>query len=879
MNDRVARKMFRQLNRRIEKGLLSGHTFLGANGGQIEDRIRKFYRGEIDPPIQFSQKCNGEEQSLIIELTDSSKKVRKILRIWKIRNREEEEAGKKATEEILGYLACIDPEELYTSWEKQFDLAIRETLEMALLAYSRKQEILRQGISAAVAAIMSRNMSHNIGSHVLSYLVNEYTLNDKGVLAEQLRNEFEYDMVGKIFNKVLNQKKKGHSDERIKKSIPREAPKYTEGIHNFIQNNKHLLKYLKDRMDFIATVLTYVPSCTTMDLAKDFIGRETVSKNEQKSHESINFDAKIKNIAQEGFKNAFFCEMNLLLNYICFSEKIGGYNITREKLRISLDPYQFPIPVAIPGGAVGKQAFHTIVENIVRNCAKHGARSLVGEESLRFTIRIPDVDRLDIPANSVGFQNYKYDRNDLLRVSITDNVGNATSDSDIVKLLREGLEEKIVDRKGNLVRKNLGLKEMKVAAAFLLGIDPRDIVGNEIRVQNQSTGRKLITVDKFKGSNCLEFSFFLLKPKQILIITEANSRLVLDSGFREYGIDIIEKESPGYRNSLDECKKNKFRHRFIVYCTETKPVELNDDFLSRRSIFSTETKVGVLGTPDQLLKKVYRKWIRKQYNVGEMPILIFSNEVFDIWKGKTLNQEAIGCMTDCWKNLKASRPMILYLTHFEKSHKELSKVLNSSPNFFHEKKILSIDSITGANSTKQRIGDPVDAELLRLELIEAALTKVLIIDERLYEAASRRTPEVLELKGIDVWDLNVESDGKMFFNTLSAKNGLEILITDSQVNIMENVKKFHFLAIHQGIIDKIMERVRENNKQSEEGCLKIILVSLEKFANFCIIHSGRGKTMPVREGWRFMGYSELESWFMSDDKYEIVQGLYSIVGR
>lgn len=870
MNDRALRQMFSKLNDRIEKGLLSGHTFVG-DKGQITTRILKFYGGEFERPIEFSQASDGKEQQLIIKVDNSSKKVRKTVRIWKILDREEK------PKKHLGYLACIDPEGLYTSWEKQSDLAIRETVEMALLAYNRKQGILRQGISAAVAAIMSRNMSHNIGSHVLSYIVNEYALHDKGDLAKQLRKVIEDDIVGSIVNQVLDWKNESHSNEKIKTSIPN-LMKRKRGIDDFIQNNRYLLKYLKDRMDFIATVLTYVPSCTTMDFARDFIGRETVENESQKSPESINFDAKLRTRMTHGKpENSFFGDMNLLLNYICFSEKIGGHNITREKIHISLDPYRFPIPVAIPGGAIGKQAFYTIVENIVRNCAKHGARFLVGEDCLKFGIQLPDVEMIDTTADSADCQNYEYDRNDLLRVSITDNVGNATSDSDDVRRLREALEEEIVDGKGNLVRENLGLKEMKVAAAFLRGVDPRDIIGNEIR-QNGSAARKLIAVNKHSGSDCLEFSFFLLKPKQILIVTGTDSNLPLKGKFREYGIDIIKQGTPEYKKSLEECEKNKLRYRFIVYCTEKKPAKPNEDFLPRRTLFTTAEEIEVVENPDQLLKDVYKKWIKQQYNLEKMPVFFLSGEFFDIWKSKELNEDVIK-WPGCWKDLEDSKSKMIYLTHFEEDYPKLEKELNCSPNFIHEKKILSVDSITGANSTKQRIVDPVDTELLRLELIESALTKVLIIDERLYEAASRRTPEVLELKGIDVWDLDVESDGKLVFNTLSSKNDVRISIIGSQVNIRGCARKYDFLAIHQGIIDKIMERCSENAKQPEERCLETILGSLEQLASFFIIHSGRGKTKPVRQGWRFMGYSELESWFMSDDKYEIVQGLYSIVGR
>jgi len=45
-----------------------------------------------------------------------------------------------------------------------------------------KEKILEQSLRSAVAAIMARNMSHNIGSHVLNYLSNPEELNNLWII-------------------------------------------------------------------------------------------------------------------------------------------------------------------------------------------------------------------------------------------------------------------------------------------------------------------------------------------------------------------------------------------------------------------------------------------------------------------------------------------------------------------------------------------------------------------------------------------------------------------------------------------------------------------------------------------------------------------------
>jgi len=876
--DHVRSKIFSDLNDMIEKGLLSGHIFLGAKDDKIKDQIEIFYHGKIVSTLEICPKCKGKEQDLLLKLNADGKKVIKTIRIWTIYDKENEKTREIESENFDGYLACIDPKELYTSWEKQFDLQILETVEMALLAYNRKIKILKQGIRAAVAAIMSRNMSHNIGSHVLAYLVDEYGLPANSPLQIQLNRILEDHIVRPVVNLVLLYKDKNKKNDEIMRSIPSLMPD-KKRVEKFIQNNRFLLKYLKDRMDFIATVLTYVPSCTTMNFATDFIGWDDINNDIFKVWDAINFDTVgSESIYESKQQNDFFFRnLNLLLNYICASEKIGenGADIGRDRIVIFFKPYISPIPTAIPGGTIGRQAFLTIIENIVRNCAKHGARSLVGQHFLRFTIEFPDQTINGTESISVDHQKLGYDRNDFLRVTISDNVGNASDG--VLEKLRSGLEEPIVNLKGQLERENLGLKEMKVAAAFLRGIDPRDIAGNEIIGPSEGFANKLITVEKDNQNFSLVFSFFLLKPKQILIVKGRRNSLLIQNNFREYGIDMIEEGADEYDNLVENHKIQKLRYRFILYCSNEDTRELEDDFLPRRKVFCSCDDIEKISEPSQLLQWVYKEWLGKHYKLESLPVIYLQKEKIGKWN----QMEGVQPMP-AWEDMDTHAPKIISVPHFEKVYfPKLKAIIEGDRNFLKERKILSVDSVTGSNSSKQRLENPVDAGLLRLELIEAALTKVLIIDERLYKAACRRPPMVLDLKGIDVWDLrHIESRRCMiYFKTLSSNSDMEIQLLSSDAIYAECEARYDFLSIHQGIIDKIVKKICDDIKQSEEQCMEKVFGNFRNLAHFSIIHSGRGNTELVPQGWRFMGYSELENWFMSYDKYEIVQGLYSVVGR
>ena len=126
-------------------------------------------------------------------------------------------------------------------------------------------------IQAARAVIMSRNMSHNLGSHVMAYLKQQFDSQ------EVIRNKWK-----KIPYKAL----------------PDELVSYLIGVGKFIG-------YLQERQDYIATVsTTYIPIATPVDF-KDAI------------FDCLNHDLKAERYPTVDNST------NLLLSYIALSE---GYH-------------------------------------------------------------------------------------------------------------------------------------------------------------------------------------------------------------------------------------------------------------------------------------------------------------------------------------------------------------------------------------------------------------------------------------------------------------------------------------------------------------------------------------------------------------------------
>jgi hypothetical protein len=179
----------------------------------------------------------------------------------------------------------------------------------------------REATKSAKAAIMSRNMSHNLGSHVMSYLKHHLStvkdmLNDK-ILSQLIENEDELEnfiiksgwkqIHGDIKKTIevtnqngLSEKESINNTEQPKdsaNSIPNNVEVKDENNNETIQEKEvdkialpflvglgQFISYLQERQDFIATIATdYVPYYSNVNF-KDFIYDELNNDKRYERH-------------------------------------------------------------------------------------------------------------------------------------------------------------------------------------------------------------------------------------------------------------------------------------------------------------------------------------------------------------------------------------------------------------------------------------------------------------------------------------------------------------------------------------------------------------------------------------------------------------------
>lgn len=247
--------------------------------------------------------------------------------------------------------------------------------------YRRGKEILhKHSLRAAVAAVIGRNMSHNIGSHVLSSI----SINDI--------QERKCDV--SIFN-----------------------------------------SYLQQRMDFLARISTDWPAtgeflCFYSDVMRNFL------------KQSFLLDKIINDDGVKGKRIKFHIKINNSGWFTFHREDDSSDKATEFVIENGRTPSK-DLLVHLPGGMMGTQALYVILENVMRNSAKYSKK----DSCYNIYIEIEENNELSY------------------RVRVYDNF--SVNEKNLLSLLKEKLEKSLIKENGEIIEKDWGIQEIKIAARFL----------------------------------------------------------------------------------------------------------------------------------------------------------------------------------------------------------------------------------------------------------------------------------------------------------------------------------------------------------------------------------------------------------------------------
>lgn len=639
----------------------------------------------------------------------------------------------------------------------------------SLFLNALQKEYLNRSLKSAKAAIMSRNMSHNLGSHVMFYI------------KQKLQS------VSKIVdNKVLDNIIPGNIatiadiEAAIKANKDIELP-FLVGLGRFIN-------YLQERQDYIATIATdYIPANSTISF-KDFIYDELKPELRYQRHHSDGSSS------DAGWQSG-----NLLLDYIAYSEqyrrsedieiRFGQFNGTTPTNDDADNDFKAlrKFNIAVPGGVIGRQAIFSIFENIIRNAAKHSGRradgnmvlelSLLKEENEEFKLDIENLrcKRVDDGNEEKGqdlldkYTKYK-DTYHVLRIKID----MPNKEEDIDNLVSK-LGEKYVEADGSMLETSKGLKEMRISAAWLRGYSiDSEIPDDEPPVLS-------IYREPYEG-NDYTLSYILCLPKPRKVAFVLNNEMWeeqwkdedLNNVIKSFGCEVFVVEKNEYYakkyKENDNIKLADIISDFEIVCMPSVYKNTICPSISSRYI-ADEGKIKDILTAlsgckddkqnkfdEQKLKEtirgIYRIWFEATYPNSNSQLVIADEKASKdketeceiLNKGKedkdrvilkiasqedsnsnTSTQKAedtkenVATKDDCTDN-------VVYSTHFkglEFDTTDYGQMLTAST---------CIEPITGNNSTARLIRQDEWNEEWQYKLLSSGLAKVAIFDERIFSS-------------------------------------------------------------------------------------------------------------------------------------------------
>lgn len=303
-----------------------------------------------------------------------------------------------------------------------------------------KQRIRRESEKSAKAAIMSRNMSHNIGSHVMSYL-KQHLGSVKDIVADGILSDLinsENELAKKLENTTENT------------TLP------------FLMGLGHFISYLQERQDFIATIATdYIPYFGNVNFKDSIYDNLNPDKRAERHTERLNGKTDnilLGNIARSeglGRTNQSTSKKSGKLSDIVLIFRDSDGNIFDGNPVVNKDNDILPgregaykaleamrkLELSLPGGVIGRQAVFSVVENIVRNAAKHGKWRDKGQLELTFEffdkdsipVELAELKKQEAPLIKRIIELKKKEEEDKLTVTELDEYNHAISECNNIK--------------------------------------------------------------------------------------------------------------------------------------------------------------------------------------------------------------------------------------------------------------------------------------------------------------------------------------------------------------------------------------------------------------------------------------------------------------
>ena len=759
---------------------------------------------------------------------------------------------------VVGTKEPIDEKELlYLE-----DIALKVTVNINFLEH--KEKILQHSRLTAISAIMGRNMSHNIGSHVLSSL-----------------------------------------DEKSLNHI-----KQVANFHSYLQKRMDLLARIVGRKPDWGEPLYFVNDLLRGFFSQALLLNHIVKDQGTWEKGSIKFHIKLpysdtKTVIKFKYVETFPINGKTEDIYSWMPENDASYN---------------DFLVSIPDGIIGAQAFYIFMESMMRNSAKYGKDKNSNKEFIIY---------IEVYEDEVNKNYYK--------LKIWDNL--STCDGKLVKDIQDKIKEALIDKEtGELGTSSLGIAEMREVCDFLIYPYKRKFPAHEDKVNKEfyPLWAECPGVKNEEGvCNHLCYTFNLAKPKMVAIV---NNKIDLPNNADKYGIKKVKKEElltgegafqfvlfyvndSSKQGILDFISKEE-AHRKLPQRLLLVEDNKNKDIPEKRIVFCRKENIKIADLSknencEDFIISVYETWVKNKWLKEKTAKLVFNferPEGDNIWKrwgidvsGKIrlseINLLDHQVKIEVWQtnqgipnrkfpyvetNNNSVELFIIYDNHGKYKKNEIKE--NNNNKIFWQ--------IIGDKNKKifETLSTPPQNvfgfKYFLLGFVEAALTRVVIIDERVADASCEIIPTE-HIKNCDHMEsLNYAHCYSIFAVGTNKKEDKPLTnnLKDKYNLVKEKGKNFcyllrwnvnnpsfcdynlcpDFIILHNGIAETVIKELEISNW----------VKSLYRIAPSIIITSGRGNIIKDDlKGLPFIEFSMIkDNTFPSISKYHLVRSLMSTKG-
>jgi signal transduction histidine kinase len=706
---------------------------------------------------------------------------------------------------------------------------------LQIATYIGQLEKEKLAVKSALAQVMARNTSHNIGAHVMNNLIGDLRmldlfktnkLNKLGKYqSETLKSLYENDIARIIKNCKKDIKKENCSIRDIqdlRKKINDKIIFDQIGIFN---------NYVKCRMDYLADIALGTPLMQTNKYAYRDLFRD-------------------------------FDKVRLLLEHISglsdFKYKIEFKKTTLNKGTNEVETKDLKdddLLVAMPNDILGQQAFYNILENIIRNTAKHSgvdgdriftvdfideSKDFAQKEILKDYIAVEvsddaivgwekeDVDSEDNNQEKNSAKEKEEQYKTVKQPNYMDDTGKDINKKiDYLVYCQNRTVNDDILKANSLRHHSLGMIEMDASAAYLRKKDVVLINDNDYDIEYNNDNwanakRKPYFFKAINKNGHLGYRFFLVRPALALVITDADCK-DREAELKKKGIWI---ETPDvYKRNLEDGKV--YSHEFAVYdkrAKDIKEISNNATSLPIRILEFEDSDITFFLKQTEFEKELWKKWNDK------------IKLIFDQYITYPLKDSKKAGITH--HNEKYERKDDYYY-YDALSSAALQKLPNYCDNIeieTYETDILRED------------------ETARIKLGESIVSRIVVIDERIQENSKEDYLKIplknlypdtgIIIPSIDNINLSASS---LFDKRKSIIDWIEKYI-DEKNGIEKLNNNTDFILIHYAIL----ERMFQSNYREIETYLKELGVKCN-----VVITSGRGEPDGLPPEVRFLNLSSV----------------------